>query len=69
MQRQGGIQKSRFVGYLFVQSTLVDLHSKCGNMEDAYYLFETMSKRDGVSWNSMIGGYAAQGFTNNSFQM
>ncbi|GAB4830855.1 hypothetical protein Ancab_004883 [Ancistrocladus abbreviatus] len=68
-QIQGCIQKSRFIGNLFVQSALVDLHSRCGDLDDARYIFETMSKRDLVCWNCMIGGYAVQGFTHDSFQM
>ncbi|KAF5943300.1 hypothetical protein HYC85_020942 [Camellia sinensis] len=34
-QIEGCIQKSRLVKNLFVQSALVDLHSKCGKSEDA----------------------------------
>ncbi|CAM8878740.1 unnamed protein product [Rhodiola kirilowii] len=69
MQIQGCIQKTRFYYDLFVQSSLVDLHSKRGKMEDARYLFEMMSARDVVCWNTMIGGYAAQGFMNEAFRI
>ncbi|KAF5470648.1 hypothetical protein F2P56_011148 [Juglans regia] len=69
MQVHGCIHKSRFVDNLFVQSALVDLHSKCGEMEDACKCFEMMAERDVVSWNAMIGGYAVQGFADESFQM
>ncbi|KAF8393868.1 hypothetical protein HHK36_020066 [Tetracentron sinense] len=60
-QIQACIVKSRFFENLFVQSALVDFHSKCGRMEDARYLFVRMSVRDVVSWNSTIGGYAVHG--------
>ena len=69
MQVQGCIQKGRFVDNLFVKSALVDFHCKCGKMEDASYLFETIKERDLVSWNSMISGYAVQGFADDSFCM
>ncbi|XP_028052590.1 pentatricopeptide repeat-containing protein At3g20730-like [Camellia sinensis] len=68
-QIQGCIQKSRLVKNLFVQSALVDLHSKCGKMEDACYIFESMSERDVVSWNTMIGGYAVQGFADDALRL
>ncbi|KAL6998059.1 hypothetical protein U1Q18_008186 [Sarracenia purpurea var. burkii] len=55
-QIHGCIQKSRLVKDLFVQSALVDLYSKCGKMKDACYIFESMTERDVVSWNVMIGG-------------
>lgn len=69
MQVQGCIQKGKFFENLVVKSALVDFHSKCGRMEDASYLFETMMEKDVVSWNAMIGGYAFQGFADHSFSM
>ncbi|CAL5336751.1 unnamed protein product [Camellia sinensis] len=68
-QIQGCIQKSRLVKNLFVQSALVDLHSKCRKLEDACYIFESMSERDVVSWNAMIGGYAVQGFADDALRL
>lgn len=68
-QIQGCIQKARFVDNLYVQSALVDFYSKCGRIEDACFSFEAMSTKDLVSWNAMIGGFAVQGFTNESFQV
>ncbi|TQD77287.1 hypothetical protein C1H46_037179 [Malus baccata] len=68
-QGQGCIAKGRFDENLFVQSALVDFHSKCGKIEDGRCLFEEMSVRDLVSWNAMIGGYAVQGFADDSLRM
>ncbi|KAJ8429811.1 hypothetical protein Cgig2_004395 [Carnegiea gigantea] len=67
-QIQGCLQKRRFAGDLFVQSALVDLHAKCGDIKDASCVFEMMSERDLVCWNAMIGGYSAQGFSNDALR-
>ncbi|KAF8407910.1 hypothetical protein HHK36_007048 [Tetracentron sinense] len=46
---------------VFISSTLVDMYSKCGNMQDSRLMFEKMPKRDFVTWNAMICGYAHHG--------
>ncbi|XP_038989827.1 pentatricopeptide repeat-containing protein At5g43790-like [Phoenix dactylifera] len=46
---------------LFVGAALVDMYSKCGDVDDARLVFDKMSKRDLVSWTSMISGYAHNG--------
>ncbi|XP_010931829.1 pentatricopeptide repeat-containing protein At3g20730 [Elaeis guineensis] len=66
-QIHGCIVKSRFVEDLFVQSALVDLHLKCGSVEDAWCLFGMMEKRDVVAWNSVIGGCAVRGLEEDAF--
>ncbi|XP_024520331.1 pentatricopeptide repeat-containing protein At4g04370-like isoform X1 [Selaginella moellendorffii] len=46
---------------IFVASSLVGMYSKCGRMEDARKVFDGMQKRDAVSWNTVILGYAENG--------
>ncbi|KAI3675649.1 hypothetical protein L1987_85241 [Smallanthus sonchifolius] len=69
LQIQGCIYKGRFVDCAFVQCALIELHSKCGEIEDACYVFDMMSIKDLVSWNSMIGGLAVRGFSNDAILM
>lgn len=45
----------------FVGNTLLDMYAKSGNIEDANRVFHRLEKRDVVSWNSMLTGYAQHG--------
>ncbi|KAL0743066.1 hypothetical protein Bca4012_084579 [Brassica carinata] len=67
MQIHGCVEKGRFAGNLVVRSALLCLYAKCGKMEDARLLFESMKERDLVSWNIMIDGYTAASTADTSF--
>ncbi|PPR91397.1 hypothetical protein GOBAR_AA29285 [Gossypium barbadense] len=45
----------------FVQASLVNLYSKCGEIGSAYAVFDQMDEKDLVSWNSLFDGYARCG--------
>ncbi|KAK8914142.1 Pentatricopeptide repeat-containing protein [Platanthera zijinensis] len=68
LQIQSCIEKSRFEDNLYVNSALVDLHLKCGLLEDAQSCFGRIENRDVVLWNSMIGGHAVRGMAHDSFR-
>lgn len=44
-------------------SALRSMHGKCGCVKDARDVFDKMSQRDIVSWNSMVAVYAQSGFS------
>ncbi|KAJ8752406.1 hypothetical protein K2173_004042 [Erythroxylum novogranatense] len=46
-----------FESDLFVSSALIGLYSKCGHLRDARILFDEISRRNVVTWTSMITGY------------
>ncbi|KAH7293461.1 hypothetical protein KP509_28G026700 [Ceratopteris richardii] len=46
---------------IFVANTLVDVYSKCGSVSDARAVFDERSKKDVVSWNALLLGYAEYG--------
>ncbi|RWW69944.1 hypothetical protein BHE74_00022409 [Ensete ventricosum] len=47
---------------LVVASSLVDLYCKCGKVIDGRRLFNGMPKFDVALWNSMLMGYASNGY-------
>ncbi|PWA85668.1 tetratricopeptide repeat (TPR)-like superfamily protein [Artemisia annua] len=61
VQVHGCIVKGGFGGNVFVESALLDMYAKCGNLKDARVALESMEVDDVISWNTMIVGYVRQG--------
>ncbi|KAK8934995.1 putative pentatricopeptide repeat-containing protein [Platanthera zijinensis] len=60
-QLHGYIIRGGFDGNVFVESALVDMYAKCGNICVARRIFDAMPSLDMVSWTAMIMGYALHG--------
>ncbi|XWS45924.1 hypothetical protein CRYUN_Cryun14cG0021100 [Craigia yunnanensis] len=59
MQVHGLLRKLNIGSDLFLQNCLISLYLRCGFIGYARQLFDSISMRDSVSYNSMIdGGYA-----------
>ena len=43
---------------LFIASGLIDMYVRCGSLTKAQAVFDTISIRNIVVWNSLIAGYA-----------
>ncbi|KAI3833646.1 hypothetical protein MKX03_022424 [Papaver bracteatum] len=46
---------------VFVCSSVLNLYAKCGKMDEAMRIFDGMSKKDLVSWTTMISGFVRIG--------
>lgn len=53
----GHIMKSGKQEDLFVMTSLVNVYGKCGAMEAARKVFDKLSKRNVVTWTSLMSGY------------
>lgn len=47
---------------ILVGNSLVDMYAKCGLLETAQKVFDTVPIRDVVLWNALISGYTEHGF-------
>ncbi|XP_057955677.1 pentatricopeptide repeat-containing protein At4g14170-like [Malania oleifera] len=47
--------------HLFVANSLLDLYTKCGQIEIAKKIFDRIARKDVASWNAMILGYGMLG--------
>lgn len=61
-QVHGCILSSGFEANVYVQSALIDMYAKCGDLDSARRLLEYSEIDNEVSWNSMIVGFVRQGF-------
>ncbi|KAI3468723.1 hypothetical protein Pfo_025386 [Paulownia fortunei] len=60
-----GCDKDELIG-----SALVDMYAKCGDMKSSSQVFrEMISKKDVISWNSMIVGYAKNGYAESALEI
>ncbi|KAI3903542.1 hypothetical protein MKW98_032196 [Papaver atlanticum] len=57
----GFMMKGSFRTDLFAESALVDMYSKCGDLNLARRVFDLMEWKNEVSWNSIIAAYGTHG--------
>ncbi|PKA61213.1 Pentatricopeptide repeat-containing protein [Apostasia shenzhenica] len=69
MQVHGKLVKAGYGLGSFVGNALLAMYFKCGNVDEAYKIFQEMPQKDAVSWNTMIAGYARHGFGDNALQV
>ncbi|CAL1386352.1 unnamed protein product [Linum trigynum] len=50
-----------FTCHTIVSNALIDMYAKCGKIHTARKVFDTMHKKDVISWNAMIDAYGIHG--------
>ncbi|KAG8370603.1 hypothetical protein BUALT_Bualt13G0000600 [Buddleja alternifolia] len=53
--------KKGFASNVFVGNGLINMYSKCGELEESVKVFDLMPQKNQVSWNSMIATFARHG--------
>lgn len=52
-----------------VINALVDMYAKCHMIEDARYIFETVTDKNVIAWNSIISGYSQNGYSYRALEL
>nr|XP_016433842.1 PREDICTED: pentatricopeptide repeat-containing protein At4g01030, mitochondrial-like [Nicotiana tabacum] len=55
--------RNDFMDDVYVSTALIDMYSKCGNLENAKKVFQKLEDKTLASWNSMITGFAIYGLS------
>ncbi|KAL9677245.1 hypothetical protein QQ045_005473 [Rhodiola kirilowii] len=61
--------KSRSGSDVTVNNALIDMYSKCGNLDDARLVFETMGNHDTVTCTTMITALGQHGMVNEALEI
>lgn len=55
------IRTESFESNVYVSTALIDMYAKCGSIQEARSLFDSMGEKNVVTWNAMISGYGLHG--------
>ncbi|KAK2385959.1 pentatricopeptide repeat-containing protein [Trifolium repens] len=58
-----------FESDLFAMTAVVNLYAKCGKIDDAYKMFDRMPHKDLIAWNTVVSGYAKNGFARKALHL
>ncbi|KAG9150151.1 hypothetical protein Leryth_009733 [Lithospermum erythrorhizon] len=61
--------RTGFDSYVHVGNALISMYCKCGEVGGAMSLFRSLNRKDLVSWNSIIAGYAHHGMAIEAIQL
>ena len=69
MEIHGMLIKNGFESNLFAMTAVVNLYAKCRKIDDADKMFVRMPERDLVFWNTVVAGYAQNGFARKALKL
>ncbi|GAA0157225.1 hypothetical protein LIER_38418 [Lithospermum erythrorhizon] len=55
------IKTKEYSKQLFIQSSLIDMYCKCGDMVSGRKVFYASEERNAISWTALLSGYVANG--------
>lgn len=55
------VKTKRYAKQTFIQSGLIDMYCKCGDMENGRRVFYRLKQRNAICWTALISGYVANG--------
>lgn len=64
----GVVNKTPAFSNVFVGSSLIDMYMRCGNVDDARRVFDTMPEHNLVTWKVIITGFAQNGLCEEAFK-
>ncbi|PUZ71584.1 hypothetical protein GQ55_2G324800 [Panicum hallii var. hallii] len=65
----GRVFQTGFASYLYVANSLMDMYAKCGDVESASNVFNGIFGKDLISWNTMLFGFAINGWANEALMV
>ncbi|KAH0457477.1 hypothetical protein IEQ34_012792 [Dendrobium chrysotoxum] len=57
----GQALKTGYCSHLFVQTSMINMYSRLGSINDARKVFDIMPHRDTMAWNAILSAYASDG--------
>jgi pentatricopeptide repeat protein len=52
-----------------IANALMEMYVKCRNVEEAWLIFDRVTNKDVISWNTLRGGYSRNNFPNESLSL
>ncbi|KAL7104644.1 hypothetical protein ACP275_08G258700 [Erythranthe tilingii] len=68
-QMHAHVSRLGLTGSLSVSNSLMTMYSKCGLSNSASLIFREMTKRDVISWSTIIAGYSQEGCGEEAFEL